>query len=257
MKHRIRIFTILCVLIALFLTLAPPCFAGQSGTTPRTEMLVSSNQTAGSNSTVVAGEGAQSADIPLVEPAKGDSSTAGIDSATGEPGAASLPTGGKATENSAKDISTAVSSNDKLVTDQPVNPATANGVVPAPEKVPREYGYDMAAVSGQDVARTGAVSGVAALSVNPEMTSSLVTGPPVFASFTGTPTSGSTPMTVGFTDTSLGSPTSWAWFFGDESYNQAWTEMTKGPDWGVRSAHTSVVMPDGSIVLMGGPHNID
>ena len=38
--------------------------------------------------------------------------------------------------------------------------------------------------------------------------------PPV-ASFSGSPTSGITPLTVNFTDTSSGQPTSWAWTFGD------------------------------------------
>ena len=35
------------------------------------------------------------------------------------------------------------------------------------------------------------------------------------ASFTATPTSGTAPLAVNFTDTSSGSPTSWAWNFGD------------------------------------------
>ncbi len=35
------------------------------------------------------------------------------------------------------------------------------------------------------------------------------------AAFTGTPTSGSYPLSVGFTDQSSGSPTSWSWTFGD------------------------------------------
>ena len=35
------------------------------------------------------------------------------------------------------------------------------------------------------------------------------------ASFTATPTSGTAPLNVSFTDTSTGSPTSWAWDFGD------------------------------------------
>ncbi len=38
--------------------------------------------------------------------------------------------------------------------------------------------------------------------------------PPV-ASFSGSPTSGTAPLTVAFTDTSTGQPTSWAWTFGD------------------------------------------
>ena len=37
------------------------------------------------------------------------------------------------------------------------------------------------------------------------------------ADFTGTPTSGTRPLTVQFTDTSTGSPTSWLWDFGDGS----------------------------------------
>jgi PKD repeat protein len=38
--------------------------------------------------------------------------------------------------------------------------------------------------------------------------------PPV-ANFNGSPTNGITPLTVNFSDTSTGSPTSWAWTFGD------------------------------------------
>ena len=38
--------------------------------------------------------------------------------------------------------------------------------------------------------------------------------PPV-ANFTGVPTSGAAPLTVAFTDTSSGNPTSWSWTFGD------------------------------------------
>ena len=72
------------------------------------------------------------------------------------------------------------------------------------------------------------------------------------AAFNGTPTSGTAPLTVSFTDQSTGSPTGWAWYFGDENYTQTWTQMTAGAGWLARSHHSSVVMPDGSIVLMGG-----
>ncbi|MAB78478.1 MAG: hypothetical protein CMJ89_03900 [Planctomycetes bacterium] len=39
--------------------------------------------------------------------------------------------------------------------------------------------------------------------------------PPPVADFSGTPTTGSFPLTVAFTDLSTGTPTSWAWSFGD------------------------------------------
>jgi PGF-pre-PGF domain-containing protein len=48
------------------------------------------------------------------------------------------------------------------------------------------------------------------------VTSSII---PPTASFTGTPTTGAVPLTVQFTDTSNGSPTSWNWSFGDGSYS--------------------------------------
>lgn len=44
-----------------------------------------------------------------------------------------------------------------------------------------------------------------------------ITGPGPVANFSGTPTSGSPPLTVAFTDTSTGTPTSWLWDFGDGS----------------------------------------
>jgi len=77
------------------------------------------------------------------------------------------------------------------------------------------------------------------------------------ANFTATPTSGIAPLPVSFTDTSTGSPTGWAWFFGDENYTQAWTQMNASAGWTGRQSQTSVKMPDGSIVLMGGLDTAD
>jgi PGF-pre-PGF domain-containing protein len=56
--------------------------------------------------------------------------------------------------------------------------------------------------------------------------------PPPVASFTGTPLSGTAPLTVTFTDTSTGTPTSWNWDFGDgnssTATNPAFTYVTSG-----------------------------
>jgi PGF-pre-PGF domain-containing protein len=76
------------------------------------------------------------------------------------------------------------------------------------------------------------------------------------AAFSGTPTSGAAPLTVTFADASTGSPTGWAWFFGDEAYDQAWTEANGSAGWSAYD-HTSVVLPNGSIILMGGSGNAD
>ena len=72
------------------------------------------------------------------------------------------------------------------------------------------------------------------------------------ADFSGVPTSGAVPLPVSFTDQSLNDPTGWAWYFGDETYTAPWTEMNASPGWVARMFHSSVAMPDGSIVLMGG-----
>lgn len=72
------------------------------------------------------------------------------------------------------------------------------------------------------------------------------------SNFTATPTSGQMPLSVSFTDTSTGSPTGWAWFFGDEKYDQAWTRQNASAEWPGRGAYPAVAMPDSSIVLIGG-----
>lgn len=73
------------------------------------------------------------------------------------------------------------------------------------------------------------------------------------AAFSGAPTSGIVPLTVTFTDASTVLPAGgWAWFFGDETYTQAWTQQNASSGWSKRSAQSTVVMQDGTIVLMGG-----
>lgn len=74
----------------------------------------------------------------------------------------------------------------------------------------------------------------------------------ITADFSANPTSGNAPLTVQFTDTSVGSPTGWAWFFGDENYSAKWQMMVAKAAWSGRNGQSSVVLPDGSIVLMGG-----
>ncbi len=74
------------------------------------------------------------------------------------------------------------------------------------------------------------------------------------AAFSATPTSGIVSLHVMFTDASTGflPGSGRAWFFGDETYTQPWTQMIATAGWSARDGHTSVTMPDGSIVLMGG-----
>ena len=78
---------------------------------------------------------------------------------------------------------------------------------------------------------------------------------PLIASFTASPMTGPAPLTVTFTDQSTGNPIGWAWYFGDETYTQSWTQQTASAGWSGRVYHSSVAMPDGSIVLMGGEDN--
>jgi PKD repeat protein len=78
-------------------------------------------------------------------------------------------------------------------------------------------------------------------------------GDPIIPAFSAIPTRGYAPLTVNFTDLSSGSPTTWAWYFGDENYTGAeWKEQAASTPWGPRFGHAMVAMPDGNIVLMGG-----
>ena len=72
------------------------------------------------------------------------------------------------------------------------------------------------------------------------------------ADFSADPTSGPAPLQVQFADGSAGNPTGWAWYFGDEAYDAPWMQMTMEAEWTGRDGHSSVALPDGSIVLMGG-----
>ena len=72
------------------------------------------------------------------------------------------------------------------------------------------------------------------------------------ADFSGDPTTGMPPLDVQFTDQSTGGPSGWAWYFGDEYHTGPWIQMTL--DWPSRTSHTSVALPDSSIVLMGGTY---
>jgi PKD repeat protein len=75
--------------------------------------------------------------------------------------------------------------------------------------------------------------------------------PPV-VDFTGNPTNGTVPLHVQFNDNTINSPDGWAWYFGDENFTGSWTLVNESPGWSPRDGHTSVILPDGTIVLMGG-----
>jgi PKD repeat protein len=86
------------------------------------------------------------------------------------------------------------------------------------------------AVAAKDVVATGAYAYGGTLSASEQWVAALVTFKTVptspaptapTASFTAAPTSGAAPLAVQFTDTSTGSPTSWAWSFGDGTTSAA------------------------------------
>jgi PKD repeat protein len=86
------------------------------------------------------------------------------------------------------------------------------------------------AVAAKDVAATGAYAYGGTLSASEQWVVALVSFKTVAtsptptaptASFSAAPTSGASPLAVQFTDTSTGSPTSWAWSFGDGTRSTA------------------------------------
>ena len=82
-----------------------------------------------------------------------------------------------------------------------------------------------------------------------------VTVPKPIPDFQANARSGTVPLPVSFTDLSSNNPTGWAWYFGDENFTAPWTQQTANAEWPARVSHSSVAMPDGSIVLMGGMDN--
>ena len=72
------------------------------------------------------------------------------------------------------------------------------------------------------------------------------------ANFYANRTYGAAPLQVLFTDASSNNPTGWAWYFSDETYTAYWPQVNASSGWTGRDYHSSVVLPDGSIVLMGG-----
>ncbi len=78
------------------------------------------------------------------------------------------------------------------------------------------------------------------------------TGDPLVAAFAANVQQGLAPLVVQFTDMSEGNPTGWAWYFGDENCAGGWTQVTGDADWPVREAHSSVVLPNGDLLVMGG-----
>jgi hypothetical protein len=72
------------------------------------------------------------------------------------------------------------------------------------------------------------------------------------ADFYATPENGSAPLNVEFTDLSTPDASGWAWYFGEEIIDSEWTEISADAEWSARGGHSMVVLPDGSVVLMGG-----
>ena len=75
---------------------------------------------------------------------------------------------------------------------------------------------------------------------------------PPNASFSCTPLSGLSPLSVTCTDGSTNSPTGWAWYFGDETYKQPWILENPSSSWLARSDFGYVNLNNGTIVLFGG-----
>jgi PKD repeat protein len=97
--------------------------------------------------------------------------------------------------------------------------------------------------------------------------------PPPVASFTASPTSGTAPLSVAFTDASSGSPTGWSWSFGDggtsTAQNPSHTYTTpgtysvsltvsnsSGTDTATQSNYITVTPPPPDFTLSASPANV-
>ena len=67
------------------------------------------------------------------------------------------------------------------------------------------------------------------------------------ADFSANVTIGAAPLTVGFNDLSVNA-TGWVWYFGDESYTNAWQQMNASDGFFGAFHNGAVAVPDGSIV---------
>ena len=121
---------------------------------------------------------------------------------------------------------------------------TPNWVFPIPvEKIINGYSSKATASAGQSYTSSTGTSWTDLTTSTPNAnvclkayTVNTGTSAPV-ASFTGTPTSGSAPLTVTFSDTSSNTPTSWAWTFGDGG-----TSTSKNPSHTYTMAGTYTVI---------------
>lgn len=78
----------------------------------------------------------------------------------------------------------------------------------------------------------------------------ITTNATVATSFNATPTSGSTPLTVQFNDTSVGDPYAWNWSFGDGSLSTVQNPSHVYTNAGTFTVNLSITAPDGSASLV-------
>ena len=77
------------------------------------------------------------------------------------------------------------------------------------------------------------------------------------ATFTANVTTGTSPLSVQFNDTSTNTPTGWSWFFGDESYNQSWVQQTSAGEYpGRANYYGDTPFPNGNILVSAGVKGI-